>query len=67
MSGRGDNNKAGSAGRGASNQSSQGFGEASQAKSNKSEQKGKASRPQEKSRDQSSQRNQSTDKDENKQ
>jgi hypothetical protein len=35
MSGRGDNNKAGSAGRGISNQSSQGFGQASkQGKSN---------------------------------
>ena len=63
MPGRGDNNKSGSAGRGASNQSNQGFDKtAGGQKSNSGTQKGKASVPQDKSRDQSSQRNTSVDK-----
>lgn len=64
MSGRGDNNKAGSAGRGASNQSNQGFGQASdQGKSYHGEQTGgKPSVPQKKTRDQASNRNTSLDK-----
>ena len=59
MSGRGDNNKAGSSGRGASNQSSQGFGEAAKArKSNHGDRTGgKQSKPEVKEPDQSSNRN----------
>jgi hypothetical protein len=59
MSGRGDNNKAGSAGRGISNQSSQGFGQASkQGKSNHGTQTGgRPSTPEKKSADRSSDRN----------
>ncbi len=61
MSGRGDNNKRGSAGRGASNQSNQGFGQAGSApKSNTGEQKGKRSQPQHKQEDSSSNRDHST-------
>jgi hypothetical protein len=61
MSGRGDNNKKGSSGQGASNQSNQPFvsdGE-DHPKSNHQKRavKGKASKPQEKSGDQSSDRN----------
>ena len=59
MSGRGDNNKKGSAGRGASNQSNQGFGQSAHAgKSNHGEQTGnKRSQPEPKEKDQSSNRN----------
>ncbi|MGZ8536905.1 MAG: hypothetical protein ACXWV9_01520 [Flavisolibacter sp.] len=59
MSGRGDNNKSGSSGRGASNQSSQGFGQAAdREKSNHGEQTGgKASIPKKKTQDQDSNRN----------
>lgn len=59
MSGRGDNNKAGSSGRGASNQSNQGFGQVgNRGKSNHGEQTGgKASIPEKKKADQSSKRN----------
>lgn len=62
MSGRGDNNKKGSSGRGASNQSNQPFDDASgQKKSNHARQQtgGKPSTPQKKEPDQSSDRNQS--------
>jgi len=64
MSGRGDNNKKGSAGRGASNQSNQGFTDADhQGKSNhnKNAEGGKPSTPQPKTKDQSADRNRSTD------
>jgi len=62
MSGRGDNNKAGSSGRGASNQSNQGFGKAgNRVKSYHGEQTGaRASSPEKKTADQSSNRNTST-------
>jgi len=61
MSGRGDNNKAGSSGRGAGNQSNQGFGQASnKGKSNHGEKTGgKRSVPEKKKEDPSSQRNNS--------
>lgn len=65
MSGRGDNNKHGSAGRGASNQSNQPFGQAAdQGKSNtnKHAEGGKPSEPQPKQQDQDANRNTSTDK-----
>ena len=64
MSGRGNNNKSGSSGHGASNQSNQGFtGPASREKSNHGDQTGgKRSEPQKKTTDQSSNRNTSTDK-----
>lgn len=64
MSGRGDNNKRGSSGRGASNQSNQPFGSSDQkGKSNHSRQQsgGKPSQPQQKERDQSANRDHSTD------
>jgi hypothetical protein len=63
MSGRGDNNKRGSAGRGNSNQSNQGFEGANAGKSNhnKNEEGGKRSTPQPKKPDQSSDRNRSVD------
>lgn len=64
MPGRGDNNKKGSAGRGAGNQSSQGFDKTSdQSKSNhnKNAAGGKPSEPQKKQPDQSSDRNQGVD------
>jgi hypothetical protein len=66
MSGRGDNNKAGSSGRGASNQSSQGFGQsADRGKSYHGNQTGgKPSVPQKKTSNQSSDRNTSLDKEE---
>jgi hypothetical protein len=66
MSGRGDNNKAGSAGRGASNQSNQGFGQsADRGKSYHGERTGgKPSVPQKKKDEQSSNRNTSLDKEE---
>lgn len=66
MSGRGDNNKSGSSGRGASNQSSQGFGQAAdRGKSNHGEQTGgKASVPEKKTQDQGSNRNRSSKKEE---
>jgi hypothetical protein len=65
MSGRGDNNKHDSAGRGASNQSSQAFGQAAdKGKANHGEQTGgKRSQPEHKQRDQSSNRNQAINKD----
>ena len=66
MSGRGDNNKKGSSGRGASNQSNQAFGSSDQkGKSYHGEQTGgRASERQSKKPDQSSNRNRSTgDKD----
>jgi hypothetical protein len=64
MSGRGDNNKHGSAGRGSGNQSNQPFGGANdKGKSNHGEQTGdKRSQPEHKQRDQSSNRNQVIDK-----
>jgi hypothetical protein len=64
MSGRGDNNKHGSAGRGSGNQSNQPFGEASQkGKSNHGAQTGgKRSQPDDQKRDQSANRNQPVDK-----
>lgn len=63
MAGRGDNNKSGSAGRGASNQSNQPFGQTSdKGKSNKSKSpEGKPSEPQQKEQDQFAKRNRSTD------
>lgn len=63
MSGRGDNNKHGSAGRGASNQSNQPMDNASANKKsnhNKHVSGGKPSQPQEGQQDQSSNRNRST-------
>lgn len=65
MSGRGDNNKHGSAGRGASNQSNQPFDEANQqgkSNHNKNATGGKRSEDQPKKQDQSANRNTSTDK-----
>jgi len=63
MPGRGDNNKRGSSGRGASNQSNQPFvGEDKVQKSNHGKQTGgKPSRPQPRQQDQDSNRNTSTD------
>ena len=62
MAGRGDNNKNGSSGRGASNQSMQGMKGGSQEKATKGEQTGdRPSQPQKKGRDQSAHRNTSTD------
>jgi len=63
MSGRGDNNKKGSSGRGASNQSNQPFaGEEKVHKSNHGKQTGgKRSEPQPSQQDQDSNRNTSTD------
>lgn len=63
MSGRGDNNKKGSAGRGGSNQSNQGFKDADAGKSNhnKHTSGGKPSTQQPKKADQSSDRNRSHD------
>ena len=66
MSGRGDNNKSGSSGRGAGNQSNQGFGQAAdRGKSYHGKQTGgKPSVPEKKTNDQSSNRNISLDKEE---
>ncbi|HWI91111.1 MAG TPA: hypothetical protein VNT20_07540 [Flavisolibacter sp.] len=66
MSGRGDNNKAGSSGRGAGNQSNQGFGQsADRGKSYHGLQTGeKPSVPEKKTNDQSSNRDTSLDKEE---
>ena len=64
MSGRGDNNKHGSSGRGASNQSNQPFDESNQkGKSNHNKQQtgGKPSEAQLKNQDQSANRNTSTE------
>lgn len=64
MSGRGDNNKKGSAGRGASNQSNQGFNETGheeKSNHNKHAEGGKPSEPQKKEPDQSSDRNRSVE------
>jgi len=60
MSGRGDNNKKGSAGRGSNNQSNQAFGSSHQkGKSDHGEQTGgRASEKQPKKQDQSANRNQ---------
>ena len=66
MSGRGDHNKKGTSGQGASNQSNQGFGQAAnRGKSSHGEQTGgKRSIPQKKNADPSSNRNSSIDKEE---
>ena len=66
MSGRGDNNKAGSSGRGAGNQSNQGFGQAAnRGKSYHGEKTGgKPSVPKKKTHDSSSHRNTGLDKEE---
>lgn len=65
MSGRGDNNKKGSSGRGASNQSMQGMKGGSHEKASHGKQTGgRRSEPQPKSDDQSSSRNRSTNKEE---
>lgn len=66
MSGRGDNNKKGSSGRGAGNQSNQGFGQAAnRGKSYHGEQTGgKPSMPQKKISDRSSNRNRSLGREE---
>ena len=66
MAGRGDNNKSGSSGRGASNQSNQAMSKpASREKSNHGSQTGgQRSEPQRKTTDQSSNRNTSTDREE---
>lgn len=63
MSGRGDNNKKGSAGQGASNQSNQGFADANAGKSNhnKNAEEGKRSEPQPRDADQSADRNRSVE------
>lgn len=63
MSGRGDNNKHGSAGRGASNQSNQPFiGQDKEQKSNHGKQTGgQPSQPEEKTHAQSANRNRSLD------
>ena len=66
MAGRGDNNKAGSAGRGASNQSNQPFGQSEKtSKSNHQKNRSGSERSMEqpKEKDQSANRNQSTEKD----
>lgn len=64
MAGRGDNNKNGSSGQGASNQSNQGMKQpASREKSNAGKKTGGTrSEPQKKSADQSASRNTSTDR-----
>lgn len=65
MSGRGDNNKAGSAGRGVGNQSNQGIDKAShqgKSNSNKHAQPSKRSVEQDKQQDQASNRNTSTER-----
>ena len=66
MSGRGDNNKKGSSGRGSSNQSNQAFGSSHQkGKSNHGEQTGgRASEKQPKKQDQSANRNRGVDSEE---
>ena len=58
MSGRGDNNKKGSSGRGGSNQSNQGFPDSNQGKSNHDREQtgGKRSEPQPKCGDQDANR-----------
>jgi hypothetical protein len=64
MSGRGDNNKNGSSGRGASNQSNQPFGQGrdGQKTNHDGQTGGKASTAQPQQKDQDSNRNQSTSK-----
>ena len=65
MAGRGQNNKAGSAGRGAGNQSNQGFGQSAQrGKSDHDKHKtgGERSEQEKKDQDQSSHRDHSTNK-----
>ena len=65
MAGRGDNNKKGSSGRGASNQSMQGMKGGSHEKAAHGKQTGGSpSQPQKPRQDQDSQRNTSTDKEE---
>lgn len=60
MSGSGDNNKNGSSGRGAGNQSNQPLGSEARVKSNhRKETGGKRSQPDQRSKDQSSDRNRS--------
>ena len=63
MSGRGDNNKKGSAGRGSSNQSNQAFGSSDQREKSDHNEKtgGKPSQPQPKKQDQSANRNQTSE------
>lgn len=61
---RGDNNKSGSSGRGASNQSNQPFGQTAdegKSNSNKNANPGKASEPKPRQRDQSADRNRSVE------
>lgn len=63
MSGRGDNNKNGSSGRGASNQSMQGMKSGKKERANHGKQTGgQPSNPQKGSRDQSAHRNTSVDR-----
>jgi hypothetical protein len=62
MSGRGDNNKHGGSGRGASNQSGQAIDKQSGKMNHGDQTGGQASQPQPKERDQSSDRNQSTER-----
>jgi hypothetical protein len=65
MSGRGDNNKRGSSGRGASNQSNQALGQTSNEKSNhRAPTGGKPSEAQQKTKSQSANRNRSLDREE---
>jgi hypothetical protein len=64
MSGRGDNNKRGSSGQGNSNQSNQGFNDASatpKSNNDKHATGGTPSKPQKKEQDQASNRDHSTD------
>ncbi|MDB5196796.1 MAG: hypothetical protein JWP88_1167 [Flaviaesturariibacter sp.] len=62
MSGRGDNNKHGSSGRGASNQSGQAIDKQSGKMNHGDQTGGRPSEPDHKQRDQSSDRNQSTER-----
>jgi hypothetical protein len=66
MSGRGDNNKHGSSGRGASNQSGQGLAQGDRQKTNHGKQTGgQPSQPESPTEDQDSHRNKSTKKEKN--
>ena len=62
MSGRGDNNKKGSSGRGASNQSGQGMGPNHEKMNHGTQTGGQPSKPQKTQQDQDSNRNTSTDR-----
>ncbi|MDB5252732.1 MAG: hypothetical protein JWP27_1901 [Flaviaesturariibacter sp.] len=62
MSGRGDNNKPGGSGSGASNQSGQAIDKQSGKMNHGDQTGGQPSQPQQKERDQSSDRNQSTER-----